>query len=273
MNITIELRGGLGNQLFQLALGQYLQARLDADITYDAFPVMVDPKRDIRALRQRLDIPIENDRPVKIFPKVRQRFYRRFNSRVVVEDGVLLGTSGLRDGDILRGYWQRQEFASHIAQQLRDLFAAEASDVARKPSSDRPIVAVHVRRGDYVSDQAVSARHRPCGKAYFDRAFSRLRNAIGAPVFLVFSDDLDWCKANFKGDDVEYHVDKGDEFHTMGTMAQADHHIISNSTFSWWPAYVKEKRDRIVVCPHPWFGSEDEEPEDLIPPDWVRIAK
>ena len=133
-------------------------------------------------------------------------------------------------------------------------------------------VSIHVRRGDYVTN---SNSFPPVTMDYIYEAemkISMLENDRDLPV-LVFSDDIEWCKKNFTFN-AEYNEDSN-EYTALSKMASCSHHIMANSTFSWWAAYLGFNPDRIVVSPSSknWFGPgfTGSEPTDLIPQTWIQI--
>lgn len=146
-------------------------------------------------------------------------------------------------------------------------------------------VSIHVRRGDYVTN---SNSFPPVNESYISDALQKL--AFTTRKILFFSDDISWCKqlvakGVFDGsndsfikpswfDSVEFNEDQN-EYTALSKMASCSHHIIANSTFSWWSAWLGHNPDRIVVSPSSkkWFGPgfTGGEPVDLIPPNWIQI--
>ena len=126
-------------------------------------------------------------------------------------------------------------------------------------------VSIHVRRGDYVR---YAAHFPPVTLDYITRAMDRFKGR----KFMVFSDDLDWCKANIKNAEFA----SGNEYEDLSLMASCGDHIIANSTFSWWGAYLGENPDRRIISPdhRGWFGRHNgvkKPPVDLIPAGWEQI--
>lgn len=136
----------------------------------------------------------------------------------------------------------------------------------------RDYVSIHVRRGDYVTN---ANSFPPITKSYIDKAIHRIEEIRdkGQRDIIFFSDDIQWCKDNYKWEGVKY--DESNEYEALSKMASCGHHIIANSTFSWWGAYLGKNPDKIVVSPSSkeWFGPgfSGGEPVDLIPSNWIQI--
>ena len=108
-------------------------------------------------------------------------------------------------------------------------------------------VSIHVRRGDYT---LYPDHHPTCSKEYYDAAMDRFDSSH---KFILFSDDIDWCRENFTGDRF-YHVDTGSPYSDLKVMTMCKHHINANSSFSWWGSWLNPKEGKRVICPSRWFG-------------------
>jgi hypothetical protein len=136
-------------------------------------------------------------------------------------------------------------------------------------------ISIHVRRGDYASEPN---NFPPVPISYIKQAISLFRTS-GLGDYFVFSDDIGWCRSVFSTDipnETFEFCEEGDEFRSLSLMASCSHHIIANSTFSWWAAWLNPNPNKIVVCPHheTWFGPDNgvkATPVDLIPSTWHQI--
>ena len=139
---------------------------------------------------------------------------------------------------------------------------------------NKGVCSIHVRRGDYVT---YYTQFPPVTEGYLRKAIE-LAAANGFTKFLVFSDGIDWCKEVFstpryKGYTFEYSEGKN-EFEDMALMSNCEWNIISNSTFSWWGAWLNQNPNKIVISPskNNWFGKRVKlSTEDIIPENWVQI--
>jgi hypothetical protein len=174
----------------------------------------------------------------------------------------------------LEGYFQSEKYFKNIDSKIRKMFNIKKSikDIIyekHKNLLDREnVVALHLRRGDYIN----FPNHHPIMDLdYFMRA---VENFPTDSTFLVFSDDVEWCKNNFPRIGETFFIIEGQsdvEDFTMMTMC--DHNCISNSTFSWWAAWLNDNPDKIVVAPDNWFGIaySNFNKDDLYCEGWIRI--
>lgn len=124
--------------------------------------------------------------------------------------------------------------------------------------------SIHVRRGDYLG---LTKEYEQLGMDYYRRAI----NLINSKRYLVFSDDIGWCKRNFVGEQFEFCEDQHPPT-ALSRMISCEHNIIANSSFSWWGAYLNKNPSKIVVAPHKWFGPAlPHNTIDLIPNDWIKV--
>ncbi|MBK1827831.1 alpha-1,2-fucosyltransferase [Haloferula rosea] len=158
---------------------------------------------------------------------------------------------------VVLGFFQSPLYFSAIDPVLRRELATDGlgletgfealADRLREPSS----VAVHVRRSDYVGNRDVARLDHD----YYLRAMNRIRESVRGARFHVFSDDPVWCSGVFNGRDVSVneHSDPFAPLVDLHLMSLASHHIIANSTFSWWGAWLGTKPGQQVLMPDVWF--------------------
>ena len=175
---------------------------------------------------------------------------------------------------ILDGYFQSEKYFKNIDYKIREIFTIKKSIKniiyeKHKNLLDREnVVALHLRRGDYLN---FPNHHPVMDLNYFMRA---IKNFPKGSTFLVFSDDTEWCKDNFPGIGKDFFIIEGQsdvEDFTMMTMC--DHNCISNSSFSWWAAWLNDNPNKIVVAPDNWFGIAyaDFNKDDLYCEGWIKI--
>ena len=122
--------------------------------------------------------------------------------------------------------------------------------------------AIHVRRGDYLDE---SARNFPQDTAYFQNAINLIG---GVDKYLIFSDDIEWCKENFLMGNVTF-IENEKDYVEIFLQSKCTHNIISNSTFSWWGAYLNQNLAKKIVAPKRWFG--DDLKNDIVPDYWLTL--
>ena len=146
--------------------------------------------------------------------------------------------------------------------------------VGEDPCGRCPLaVSLHVRRGDYVSDPKTKAILGVCSLDYYRAAIAHIAERIESPAFFVFSDDIAWAKANLEIPFPCEYVDHNQgqqSYNDMHLMSLCKHHIIANSSFSWWGAWLNPRKDKIVIAPENWFAN-NEDAKDLIPPESVKL--
>jgi hypothetical protein len=273
--INLGHYGQLGNQLFQYAT---LRAVSEAQGYELRVPMRLDaPKKSGKFELEPLSLACKPlaDEDERLFK------HRFVESTHAFDPGVF----EIPDWTDLLGFFQTEKYFKHLRRELlrefsfRDPIASYASryiEAVRVRSDGAPLVAVHVRRGDYLLK---GDRFRVLSTAWYRSAmdmFTRSR-----PVFLFFSDDPGWCVENFGGvqDPASIrqrpsvlHVSTPDHWHDMAVMTRCDHFIIANSSFSWWGAWLATAADKIVVAPKPWFGPKmGRDESDIVPEEWRRL--
>ncbi len=137
-----------------------------------------------------------------------------------------------------------------------------------RSKADEKAVAVHVRRGDYLKP-AINAFHGLLPIKYYENARVKLETTIDNPNYYIFSDDIEWCKLNFKFRNSTFISDKGTaNWEDMCLMSLCKHNIIANSSYSWWSAWLNTNPDKIVIAPEQWFAKQTSE---IVPEKWLKI--
>nr|WP_245168268.1 alpha-1,2-fucosyltransferase [Desulfobaculum xiamenense] len=183
-------------------------------------------------------------------------------------------------GDVyLDGYWQSERyFAAASSTVAKELTLAEPQDArnaelaARILSSDS--VSVHVRRGDYVHDPTLAGLYAELSPDWYRRAALMAASGLAAPEFFVFSDDPDWVRGHLDFGHPLTVVDHnaGAPLADMRLMSLCGRHVIANSSFSWWGAWLDRRPGAVVLAPAKWFGPRRARRriDDLYPATWRR---
>lgn len=178
------------------------------------------------------------------------------------------------DEKYLSGYWQSEKYFMLEEDDIRkvycfsefgDSFNIELSQKIREYNS----VSIHVRRGDYLQEPLLNGI---CDEKYYDSAVNALQEQIPNPHFFIFSNDIDWCKNHFKMEKVTF-VDRNagqNSYRDMHLMSLCNHHIIANSSFSWWGAWLGSKNG-ITIAPRMWFNGVEDNEMDIYPSSWMCI--
>lgn len=277
--IIVRLKGGLGNQMFQYALGRVLSVKnktdLALDISFFDLKLKNITKRSYYLNIFNIKAKIVNKNKIAAY------FFSLFRKIVKMngaEKSFSFDSSILSLGpDVyLDGYWQSPKYFKGYEGIIKEDF-----NLKNIPSPNIQILAneissinslcIHVRRGDYVG----SKYHEVVNNEYYEKGIEYIFSKTPIEKIYVFSDDIDWCRENLSFKipamfvDDEYAGSKG-EGH-MFLMSQCRNFIIANSSFSWWGAWLCVNKDKIVVCPKQWFGDASIDISDLIPDKWIKI--
>lgn len=291
--IIANLIGGLGNQMFQYATGRAVAHRHNAPLLLDASGFAhYDLRRyelDELSIQARL---ATEEELARAGVKAKAPTLLNRAKKVLGFDrapNLLKEASFTYDARIeevtppvyLDGYWQSERYFANIAELLRREFmlkapldAANERIAARIREAGANAVSLHIRRGDYVNNPHTAQYHGVCSLDYYRAAVDYVAARVSAPQFFVFSDDHDWVTENFKLDHPVVLVDVNGADRgvcDMALMKACRHHIIANSSFSWWGAWLNPHADKIVVAPQRWFSGASNDTTDLIPTSWVRL--
>lgn len=291
--IIAKLMGGLGNQMFQYAAGRCLALRhgvpLKLDLSFlEGNQSGNTPRRfalDNYAISAAKASPLETalmsgrggsrlgTATVSVLQKLfgnilyRERFFQ-FDPEVLRLSGRVY----------LEGYWQSEQYFTEYAEVIRREFMVTEPLLGRNRELADEIcsvnaVSVHVRRGDYVRDAKTNAVHGVCTIDYYEKALEIMAQCTSDTVFFVFSDEPEWGVQHLKMDGpLRYIGHNGDTPHEdLRLMSLCRHHIIANSSFSWWGAWLSANPDKIVIAPKRWFNDPAINTDDLTPAGWQRI--
>jgi hypothetical protein len=186
---------------------------------------------------------------------------------------------GLRGDVHLDGYWQSARYFADVADTIRQDFTFRAApDPVNREIGEiirgAEAVSLHVRRGDYVAGKVAAQHHGSCSMEYYKSAIAEMVARLRNPHFFVFSDEPAWVKEHLRLTEQVTYVDhngpeKGHEDLRLMTLCR--HHIIANSSFSWWGAWLPTHAEKIVIAPQKWFNLDDIVTSDLLPENWLRL--
>lgn len=288
--VIIELAGGLGNQMFQYAFFLKMQhlghpCKLYFDPSqyihngpelHHVFGVPM-PFAKSEELDELLDK--QNNILAKIRRKVRGRRAANFWEH---DKGYAFKPNILRQQKpvYLQGCWLSPKYFNDIADQVRNSFRfPDITDkgnmqVMENIRTSHCSVSVHARFGDYLS----SATHLNLDyRQYLEKAITHLPDTENLDFF-IFSDDPGKAKngiAHLENSNHKFHFvisnEKQDSWKDMALMSNCMHHIIANSTFSWWAAWLNPNPNKIVISPKDWFTNDFLNDNDIVPDEWIKI--
>jgi len=155
---------------------------------------------------------------------------------------------------------------------LKNQFQSEQFLEKSKQIKNKNSVAIHVRRGDYISNPIVNQQFGICSAEYYENAIRDILLKVEMPEFFVFSDDISWCKDNLNVKDINIQYITGfKDYEDLILISQCKHQIISNSTFGWWGAWLNQNPFKIVIAPKIWYIDPTLDTSMLIPTEWIRL--
>jgi hypothetical protein len=295
--VIANLIGGIGNQMFQYAAGKALARAHGVPLVVDVSDFRGYGLHHGYQLEQAFGIRPPHADPVamkhllgwKSLPPVYRllrggRLPFLCGNLYVIEPRPRLCSYWdefwhLPSGCYLRGYWQSEKYFLPIADEIRRDFAfvepmsTEGQSVADRIAASES-VSLHVRRGDIAANPGVLAVHGLCSIDYYQCAMARIAEAHRDAHFFVFSDDVEWARNNLPQVHAIEFVDVNHgarSYEDMRLMSLCRHHIVANSSFSWWGAWLGETASGLVVAPKRWFAVDDIPATDVVPGRWTRI--
>jgi|SRR3989338_363061 len=294
--IVTKLIGGLGNQIFQYAAGRRAafinNTQLKLDITGYEKQEGITP-REYMLHDFNIQENFASIAEIEKFKKIPRSFIGKYLSKVIKWITPFHRQSYIKerhfhfDPEILKikentyleGYWASEKYFADIEDIIRSEFTFK-----KKPNEENKkmidkiqncnSVAIHIRRGDYISDAKTREHHGSCGPDYYHQAISIIAKKISNPHFFLFSDDPDWVKANLKLTYPSFYINfntGNKSYEDLRLISLCKHNIIANSSFGWWGAWLNKNPDKIVIAPRKWFQDDSINTEDLISKSWIRI--
>ncbi len=289
---TLKLQWGLWNQMFQYALMYRLSRQYDEPILYDGCSVLENRylfanwtfrhyELDVFGIKKQYDFPSFLEWRL-VHPKFYEYFYRfKYWDRYIYESAWEYIIDFPRNA-YLDWWFQSYKYFEWYEQELQDIFTVRTAITEQNKKYLDKIqkclwcaVSLHIRRGDYVTLDGASKWHGTCSIGYYEIAISHMVDFLKNPVFFVFSDDISWCRENlqFSSWTELYYIENNEsQWHEdLRLMYSCHHHIIANSSFSWWWAYLGRNNEKIVIAPKKWLQTDSFNTVDLIPKSWIRL--
>jgi len=289
----IRLQGGLGNQMFQYAFGMALAQRTKRPVVYDmAFFEQGNGEHVSR--RSELHVfGIEPDRASQTHIERLLDEHSPWRSRLARQLPAILPPTTIRErqpytflpellysplAQYFDGYWQTERYFEALPNEVRKAFTflpPTDAHVLRTAAAIEATtsISLHVRRGDYTSHAAAQRYFVTCGVDYYQGAMAHMLNQLPQAEFFVFSDDTAWARKHLPALASLHFVEgnHGDRSPAdMYLMSRCKHHIIANSSFSWWGAWLGSWPDNVVIAPIRWLRDPAIPTPDLLPHRWIR---
>lgn len=299
--ILLRVRNGLGNQMFIYAFGEFLKHKTSIQIKYDFSDLPYEKYYNLKKIFQG-DIEIASNEEIRRYGNkplymglkhiqntFLKRIVYRLNSFEKASDNIVIKEPIYYDipNDFIRrifelkidkgnnyifdGYWENMKYIDAVKSDVLKLFAFKnmvIKDELKKILRGSNTVSVHVRRGDYVLINQLpppKTDYSYCDSAYYKRAIGLMNKNINSPVFIFFSDDIDFIASEFKWIKNKYIVTGYKDYEDLQLMALCKNHILANSTFSFWGAFLS-KKEGITVAPkihYRWIAEKYEKEIDF----------
>lgn len=286
----INIIGGLGNQMFQYAFALALQSHFSNEkILIDNNCFNGYPLHDGYLLDYifKVSIPTANRSEIlklnyplfhyrlwqigrKLLPKLKSVY--RETGDMVFDKNVFINNKSL----YYDGYWQSELYFHSCLNQIKEAFRFPPLDSINgtffRKLTRQETVSIHIRRGDYLSDPLFKGL---TDIDYYEKAVKYILDKQHVDCFVIFSNDINWCKQNIPGlthgkscQYVDWNKGK-DSFRDMQLMSLCNHNIVANSSFSWWGAWLNNNPDKIIISPQKWINKDSA--TDIIPSSWIKI--
>jgi len=276
--VVIRLQGGLGNQMFQVAFGMAIAKSNSITVEYVRInePLIKRGKNarrnlDIRKFSLTKDLSVKNFGSIyypRTFEKVLESQCQEKTFAVFKESDSLAKDIQNCDAEVigLEGYWQSEKYFKDAQSEILETFNSLAKVNSDYVNIERLIkqsksgsIGIHVRRGDYISNMKTNKFHGVCSITYFEEALKHLSKRVPESKVFIFSDDPEWARENIVVPDWivisgQFGLHAAEE---LLLLSNCSHLILSNSSFSWWGAYLRENRQfpkPNIVAPSPWFA-------------------
>jgi len=289
--IVAKLIGGLGNQMFQYAFGSRLAQLSHTELKLDiaAFEKYKLHKVAIHHLNV-------NYNSLLIGESMVNRLTNEYGIRAILKKAKLVKpkikiiqetTPGFRKELVtpytqdvyLDGFWQSEKYFKGAEDEIREhlMVITEPSPANQQMLSTikkTNAISVHIRRADYVTNPHTLSFHGICSMEYYQKAADLVKSKVDNPVFFIFSDDIAWAKENINFNTKQFFADMNNadtNYEDLRLMYSCKHHIIANSSFSWWGAWLNPLKEKMVIAPRTWFSQPGLDAGDIVPESWIRI--
>jgi len=291
--IISNLKGGLGNQMFEYVAGYSLAKDKDVEYKIDLghFKTQSEFKNETPREFQLdfFEIPYEFATEQEIV-KVKKQYSRGIFPILKLDSYLTMFNirkypllTSISSDIYMDGYFQSEEYFIKYEKDIREMFKLITKYITKdiikmcdemKSNYDNSI-SLHIRRGDYVTNTQASKWHGLLSKDYYYNAIEYIKKEKGIekPYIYVFSDDSKWVKENMSFDgNVTYISEDFNPAQAIILMSKCKNNVIANSSFSWWGAWLNPNKEKIVIAPEQWLVGSNRVSKGVVPKHWVKIA-
>jgi hypothetical protein len=256
--IVSKLQGGLGNQMFQYAIGRHLSSKYNTKFYLDDRFFNGSNRKFLldNFNNTVIDTNINSIQTSHTFNKVEDSFeYKDIEKPIDVNY-------------YLDGYWQSEKYFEESSDIIRNDFQPNEKTleiINKTPFLDTNTISIHIRRTDYVTSNGY---HPVQSLDYYKNAIKLIGDY---DYIFVFSDDIDWCKNNLNFNNMIF-IEGMSEIEDIFIMSMCKNNVIANSSFSWWGAWLNKNKNKKVIAPKLWFGQNvNINTSDIIPKNWIKL--
>jgi len=294
--LTINCKGGLGNQLFQFIVGYVLAKKNKINLRINSY----DRQFELHRFPEIYKLCISKNNNYKFFAKIYLHLYPKFYGTLKIlgiyklikfffldknkekfESSPFVFNKDLLKKKIVKnisitGYFQSEKYFIHYKKIILKLLRFPKTNNILLQNylgliKNKNSVAIHIRRGDYWNNPKVKYFHGILGENYYKKSISYVNQRVKNPLFFIFSDNINLVKSTFFFKNKKYiFMDTKSSFSDLYLMSNCKHFIIANSTFSWWGAWLSKNKHKIVCAPKKWVRAKIPT-HDIIPESWVKI--
>ena len=294
--IAVKLQGGIGNQMFQYTAAKALAFKNKSRVCLDLSFLEETAAQTIDGFTKRFyELGIFKNIDQQFISAIQQEQFtgssakKKWLKRLGFAYPKNYKEPGFEFDDafffqkapvLLDGYWQSERYFLHESATIRSAFDFPGfeNDEPNKETlqgiKNTLAVSVHVRRADYLHP-AIAAQHGSCSESYYKEAIELMRSSFPQAVFYFFTDDPAWVESIFTSKMQNVVLVKNNtginSWKDMYLMSNCRHHIIANSSFSWWGAWLNDRPDKQVIAPAKWFEDNNRNEKDLIPTGWIQL--
>ncbi|MDH7942939.1 alpha-1,2-fucosyltransferase [Pseudohongiella sp. SYSU M77423] len=289
--VIANITGGLGNQMFQYAAAKSLSLSLGFNLYICIDSYALKKQHNGYELNSVFDIEtpaLSRSDLAKYLGRICSTYvirqslarmkYCRYLNKSFINEHYLSRQKHLitsrRPYYYLHGYWQSDKYFQLHETEIKKIFSFEKAKKLcmehAQQIEDTNSVSIHVRRGDYVTNQKANKLHGQCSLDYYKKAIEHMLQSHKNCTFFVFTDTPEWAREHIKANGAPMkfvHYTGKNAYVDMYLMSICRHNIIANSSFSWWAAKLNENIQKTVIAPYNWFNKK-ETPTDLLPKTW-----
>ncbi len=287
--IIVKLIEGLGNQMFQYAMGRYIAHKNNTKFKLDKIGFLDYKLHEYGLCNFNIKENFATKKEINYFKKYKKsnkKIIRKFYNALFADESKYIlehqfnfipNIFNAKNNVYLDGFWQSEKYFIDIKDIIKKDFTIKNPSNKYKNKvtqiKSKNSISLHIRRGDYVKNKETLKHHGICSLDYYNKAIQIVKKKLDNPTFFIFSDDIEWVKKNLNTKSTNFFVSGGklQNYEELILMSKCKHNIIANSSFSWWGAWLNDNPKKIIIAPKKWFEVKKMNTIDLIPDSWIKI--